>query len=444
MSFSDASAAGPVAAAEGAPTVIDVADVSKSFQIYERPEHRLWQALLRGRRQFYRDFLALDRVSLRVRKGEIIGIVGKNGSGKSTLLQIICGTLTPTHGSVSTQGRVAAILELGSGFNPEFTGRENVYFNGAILGLTARELDARYDAIVQFAEIGEFIDQPIKTYSTGMIVRLAFAVIAHVDADILVIDEALAVGDAFFVQKCMRFLRAFMRTGTILFVSHDTSAIVNLCQRALWLRDGRIEMDGTAREVTEAYLEEIAEAVAPPPADAVAGSQVVRATPPDRAPAVAEALSGRSFGKGGARVVSVSLGDDQGRAIHSVAGGETVTLRVMCRVEAGLEKPIVGFLVKDRLGQVLFGENTFERHKDEVLRATTGVEIDARFTFVMPILAPGDYTVAVAVADGTQAMHVQHHWVHDALAFRSVAPPEVTGLMGVPMQGVRLEIRWPS
>lgn len=444
MSSSDAAAAAPVPRAAGdAPTVIDVAGVTKSFQIYERPQHRLWQALLRGRRQFYRDFLALDGISLRVRKGEIVGIVGKNGSGKSTLLQIVCGTLTPTHGVVSTRGRVAAILELGSGFNPEFTGRENVYFNGAILGLTAREIDARYDAIVRFADIGEFIDQPIKTYSTGMIVRLAFAVIAHVDADILVIDEALAVGDAFFVQKCMRFLREFMQRGTILFVSHDTSAIVNLCQRALWLRDGRIAMDGTARDVTEAYLEEIAEAVAPP-TDAAAVTPIVQAPAPDRPPATAEALSGRSFGRGGARVLSVSLGDDQGRTIHSVAGGETVTLRVLCGVEAGLEKPIVGFLVKDRLGQVLFGENTYERYKGDVPRAATGAEIDARFTFVMPILASGEYTVAVAVADGTQAMHVQHHWVHDALVFRSVAPREVTGLVGVPMQGVRLEVQRPS
>ncbi len=440
MSSSDEATVVPVTGAAGeAPTVIDVAGVVKSFQIYERPEHRLWQALLRGRRQFYRDFLALDGVSLRVRKGEMIGIVGKNGSGKSTLLQIVCGTLTPTRGSVSTRGRVAAILELGSGFNPEFTGRENVYFNGAILGLTPRELDARYDAIVQFAEIGEFIDQPIKTYSTGMIVRLAFAVIAHVDADILVIDEALAVGDAFFVQKCMRFLREFMRTGTILFVSHDTSAIVNLCQRALWLRDGRIAMEGTAKEVTEAYLEEVAEALAPLPAPAAAS--VVSPTPSEVPHAAVEAVTGRSFGRGGARIVSVSLADERGRALHAIAGGETVTVRVTCRADTELEKPIVGFLVKDRLGQVIFGANTFESHKDEVLRAVKGGGIDAHFTFVMPILAPGGYTVAVAVADGTQAMHTQHHWVHDALTFRSAAPGESDGLIRVPMQAVQLEVR---
>ena len=198
-------------------------------------------------------------VSFDVRRGEVVGIIGRNGSGKSTLLQLVCGTLTPSAGQVVAKGRVAALLELGAGFNPEFTGRENVYLNGAIMGLTTAEIDARYARIVEFADIGDFLDQPLKTYSTGMVVRLAFAVIAHVDADVLVIDEALAVGDAFFVQKCMRFLREFMKRGTILFVSHDIGAIVNLCHRALWLHKGEVMLDGSPKDVTEAYLQHLAE-----------------------------------------------------------------------------------------------------------------------------------------------------------------------------------------
>ncbi|OYY58750.1 MAG: ABC transporter ATP-binding protein, partial [Polynucleobacter sp. 35-46-207] len=206
---------------------IKVQGLGKRYEIYDQPGDRLRQFLfprLRNlfrlsHKQYFREFWALTDISFEVKRGETVGIIGRNGSGKSTLLQIICGTLTPTTGSVQTNGRIAALLELGSGFNPEFTGRENVYLNASVLGLTKEETDARFDDIVAFADIGDFIDQPTKTYSSGMMVRLAFAVIAHVDADILVIDEALAVGDVFFTQKCMRFLRNFMKKGTILFVS---------------------------------------------------------------------------------------------------------------------------------------------------------------------------------------------------------------------------------
>src|SRR5262249_21598801 len=208
---------------------------------------------------YYREFWALRDVSFEVHKGETVGIIGRNGAGKSTLLQILCGTLHPNNGAVTVIGRVAALLELGSGFNPEFSGRENVYLNASVLGLSRNEVEDRFDDIAAFADIGDFIDRPVKTYSTGMLVRLAFAVAAHVDADILVIDEALAVGDAFFVQKCMRWLRAFMRRGTLLFVSHDAGSVVNLCDRAIWLHNGALVMDDSARLVTETYLQSLAE-----------------------------------------------------------------------------------------------------------------------------------------------------------------------------------------
>ena len=191
--------------------IIKVDGVHKYYQVYDKPNDRLKQFVvprlkrLLGRQPtgYFKEFKALHNVSFEVKKGETVGIIGRNGSGKSTLLQMICGTLTPTQGQIETHGRIAALLELGSGFNPEFTGRENVYMNATVLGLTTEEVDERFDSIVAFADIGDFIDQPTKTYSSGMVVRLAFAVIAHVDADILVIDEALSVGDAFFVQKCM-------------------------------------------------------------------------------------------------------------------------------------------------------------------------------------------------------------------------------------------------
>ena len=213
---------------------IRVQNITKTYQIYDKPQDRLKQSLWRGRKQFYREFKALDDVSFEVKKGETVGIIGRNGSGKSTLLQIICGTLAPTSGTVEVNGRVAALLELGAGFNPEFTGKENVYMNASILGLSKEEIDAKYDDIVAFADIGDFIEQPVKTYSSGMYVRLAFAVIAHVDADILVIDEALAVGDVFFTQKCMRFIEQYQENGgAILFVSHDMATVTKLCQSVL-------------------------------------------------------------------------------------------------------------------------------------------------------------------------------------------------------------------
>ena len=226
-------------------------DVSKVFEIYDRPVHRLLQMLCRGRRKFYRSFEALHHIDLTIRKGECVGIVGRNGAGKSTLLQIIAGTLAPTTGSVRTCGRVAALLELGSGFNPEFTGRENVFLNAAILGLSDAEIQARYDDIVAFADIGDFIDQPVRNYSSGMVMRLAFAVIAHVDADILIVDEALSVGDAYFTQKCMRFLRQFIATKTLFFVSHDVAAINGLCTHAIFLERGRIKSAGDPKQITE-------------------------------------------------------------------------------------------------------------------------------------------------------------------------------------------------
>ena len=234
---------------------IEVSGLGKSYQIYDRPSDRLKQMLVRGRRRYFKEFWALEEVSFQIKKGETVGIIGRNGSGKSTLLQMICGTLNPSAGQVKVNGRVAALLELGAGFNPEFTGVENIYMAASLYGLSKSEVDQRFAAIVAFADIGNHIEHPVKTYSSGMYVRLAFAVIAHVDADILVVDEALAVGDAVFTQKCMRFIRKFKEKGTLLFVSHDMGSVLNLCERALWLHRGKIRQLGTAKDIAEAYLQ---------------------------------------------------------------------------------------------------------------------------------------------------------------------------------------------
>jgi lipopolysaccharide transport system ATP-binding protein len=435
---------------------IKVDNLSKCYQIYDRPRDRLFQMLMRGYRQYYREFWALKDVSFEIKKGETVGIIGRNGSGKSTLLQMVCGTLSPTSGSIQTYGRIAALLELGSGFNPEFTGRENVYMNASVLGLSHEEIDARFNDIASFADIGDFIEQPVKTYSSGMMVRLAFAVIAHVDADILVIDEALSVGDAFFTQKCMRFLRRFMENGTVLFVSHDTGAVINLCQKAIWLESGIAKSQGEPKEIAQLYLAEIYESQQGKSAltiDKSLDHNNILATPQLRDMRLDYINSTKyrndielfkfnpdsaGFGKGGGSITSVQFLDDTGRALAWVVGGEEITLKISCTANIDLFNPIIGFFVKDRLGQTLFGDNTYNFSQQVPLFIPLGEAFEAIFKFVMPILPMGDYSMTVALAEGTQQDHVQHHWIYEALLLKSHSSSVSTGLVGVPMRDIRM------
>src|ERR1700693_5732057 len=234
---------------------IEFKGVSKSYSIYDSPGDRLKELITPRRYQFHRDFWALRAISFDIRPGETFCIVGENGSGKSTLLQMVAGILLPTSGTVAVSGRVAALLELGSGFNPEFSGRDNVYLNGSILGLSTRQIDQKFKAIEDFAEIGDFIHQPVKTYSSGMVVRLAFAVAINVDPEILLVDEALAVGDIYFRQRCMRKVHELRARGvTILFVSHPTGAVKAIGDRAMWLDRGHMMDLGDPEPVISKYL----------------------------------------------------------------------------------------------------------------------------------------------------------------------------------------------
>lgn len=444
--------------------VIEVTSLSKRYQIYDRPGDRLKQFLLprlarsTGRRpgQYFREFCALDDVSFVVRRGETVGIIGRNGSGKSTLLQMVSGTLSPTSGSIQVRGKVAALLELGSGFNPEFTGRENVFMNASLLGLTTRQTEERFERIAAFADIGEHIDQPVKTYSSGMLVRLAFAVIAHVDAEILIIDEALAVGDAFFTQKCMRFLRGFMATGTVLFVSHDTAAVRDLCNRAIWLEKGRMMAEGAPKEISERYLEAYYEAYQGK-AEATSRGRDRRSGASasgwrdQRASLVNQSNlrndlrvfefdpEATSFGQGDARIHDVRLVDGDGHGLSWIVGGEAVALRVVVEALAPIRSPIVGFYFKDQRGQTLFGDNTYLRYRDEAIRFGAGEFFRVDFAFTMPLLPHGPYSIQVAVATGTQEDHVQQHWIHDALMIQSVSTSASTGLVGIPMDDITLQ-----
>lgn len=437
---------------------IRVSNLSKCYQIYEAPRDRLKQFVMprvrrvlgKPNKQYFREFWALKDVSFDIKRGETVGIIGRNGSGKSTLLQMICGTLTPSSGSIKTNGRIAALLELGSGFNPEFTGRENVFMNASVLGLTNEEIDGRFDEIVAFADIGDFLEQPVKTYSSGMMVRLAFAVIAHVDADILVVDEALAVGDAVFTQKCMRFMRKFMDQGTVLFVSHDSGSVLNLCRSAIWLNKGQVRQTGDTKGVVDGYMQFVHQEIC---GQEVILSKINPTINDTQESNVEEVLidmtmsatytsqldesSGWETGK--AKILSVILLDNDGKEMTILSGGESVNLEISAIAIEGIYSPILGWLVKDRLGQSLFGENTYS-YVNPPLQLNPGERIKANFIFHLPYLPNGDYTITVSFAEGDIHNHTQHHWLHDALLLKVASDRVRYGLVGIPFNSVSLRI----
>lgn len=469
--------------------VISAKHVSKCYPIYGQPRDRLKQYMLpplrrmfgAAEKQYFKEFWALNDITFDIKRGDTVGIIGRNGAGKSTLLQVLCGTLNPTSGDYFSKGRVAALLELGSGFNPEFSGRENVYLNASILGLTRQQIDERFDSIAAFADIGDFIEQPVKTYSSGMYVRLAFAVIAHVDADILVVDEALAVGDAIFTQKCMRYIRSFQETGTLLFVSHDISSVQNLCQSALWLDGGRVRMQGTSKTVSEAYLQftlqqlygpdvalqeqqsvedaaesQSSELATPEPVE-IAGVATVVSEPQMAnegvlksraaldygvdAQIVNNLFAAKGFFTGDAEITDVSVKNLSPGAVPGVIRGwDRLQLTVRARTKVELVRPIIGFLVRDRLGQDLLGENTLVTTAATPVSAKPGQELVATFECVLPMLRDGDYTVMCSIADGDLYKHVQHHWMHDTLLLHVHNSHVQYGLVGVPFTKIALNI----
>lgn len=446
--------------------VIEVCNLTKNYETYKNPRDRLKQLIFPSVRKFFglktkkygETFNALDDISFNVRQGETFGIIGRNGSGKSTLLQILCGTLNPSSGKVLVKGKVAALLELGAGFNPEFTGRENVYMCGRLYGLSTRQIDERYQKIIAFADIGEFVDKPVKTYSSGMYVRLAFAVIAHVDADILVIDEALSVGDAYFVQKCMRFLRQFMEKGTLLFVSHDISAVSNLCSSALWLDKGQRKELGEPKEIIKKYLEglvkqsqdtDAAKKIAAPVKAVNEQTDIIdmrenfvnNSTLRNDIQIIPNTEIPESYGAGNARIISCTLEHEQtGQPLSYVVGGEMVSLKIEAQSLDDLESIILGFDLKNRLGQTVFGDNTFLTYRADPQNATAAQTITARFDFRMPVMPVGDYAITVAIATGSQDSHVQQHWVHDALILRAQTSRVCFGVVGVPMKNIAITI----
>lgn len=433
---------------------IHVSSLSKQYQLYDQPQDR-FKAMFMPRlrnllgldsKAYSRIISALQPLSFVLKRGTTLGIIGTNGSGKSTLLQLICGTLTPSTGEVAVKGRVAALLELGTGFNLEFTGRENVYLNASILGLTDQEIKDRIDQIIAFADIGEFIDQPVKTYSSGMYVRLAFAIIAHVDADILVIDEALAVGDSIFTQKCMRFIREFQKRGTLLFVSHDTASIQNLCDECLWLNNGQMMALGDAKTVTEQYLKFSLQAIYGEEAKLSSSAEI----DPNEKPAAidynakvkvqAQLDQSRGWETGEGEVLDVELKSATDEKLAVFVGGERVRLSILAKAKKPIQAPILGFLLKDRLGQILLGENTLQQTKLTPINLAAEQLVRAEFDFTLPMLPNGDYAISASFADGSLEENIQHHFLHEALILKVSSSKVRWGLVGVRFDAVRIEV----
>lgn len=386
-----------------------VDNVSKQYRTYARPGDRLKESLTRGRWRRHQEFWALQNISFELEQSAIVGIVGPNGCGKSTLLQIIAGTLEPTHGQVWHEGRIAALLELGAGFDPEFSGVENVYLNASLLGLSRRETDALFPRIERFAEIGDFLYQPVKTYSSGMYVRLAFAIAASVEPDILIVDEALAVGDAVFQHRCLRRIKELHERGTtVLFVSHDAAAVRALCSRAILMKAGRIVTDGRPADVLNRYQKIIMEREEAYLADAAALNETA---------GTEEQLAPVRFtyrhGDRRAEIVGAELTDATGRRVEIVETGEPLTLRMLVRFHADIEEPVIGFLIKNRHGIHSYGTNTKEQQTDLGL-VRKGSEIEAVFSFNCS-LGFDQYSISLAVHSSSGE---SFDWLDGALFLR--------------------------
>ena len=381
--------------------------------MYRRPADRILE-LLPFHRRAHADFWALSNVSLAVERGEIFGVVGPNGSGKSTLLEIVSGILRPTRGRAVTSGRVAALLELGAGFNPEFTGRENVFLNGEIMGLARAEIERAFPRIAAFAEIGDFIDRPVKEYSSGMYVRLAFATAIHVEPEILVVDEALAVGDAMFASRCVQKLEEMKQRGvTVLFVSHDLGLVKRLANRAMLLVNGRVEAEGSPNDVVNRYV----------------GLVVERRKRPPEGDGEARLASSFRHGDGASEILKVELLNGAGERVTAVATGEPVTVRMTARFRQDVADPIVGVLIRNRLGIDVFGTNTRVEQK-ELGRFCAGEQIEVDFRFEC-LLAQQEYTITAATQhwDGSS-----QDWLDDVLTFQVVDAKGAAGVASLPTE----------
>src|SRR5690606_1673290 len=370
--------------------MIDVKNLEKSFKLYQKPSDRLKEILLR--RPFHTRHHALQGVSFRVEDGETLGIIGRNGAGKSTLLKILNGVLLPDAGSLHSSGKVTGLLELGTGFDMSMSGANNIRTNGLLIGMSEAELDARRDDIIGFSELGKFINEPLRTYSSGMVMRLAFAIAIHADPDIFLVDEALSVGDGHFQQKCMRRIRDFRANGgSIIFVSHDLNAVKMLCDRVIVLSDGQVLVDGEPEFAANTYYQLLG-------GDENLGSS---------------AIIERGYGNFQVSIVDVHVEGVDSRC-EVLSGGEGMSLTINIKAEVDIAELTVGLTIRDRFGQDIFGTNSY--FMDFPLAMEAGATICVNYRMAM-ILAPGKYTISIALHDGPEHTRNCYHWWDNASQF---------------------------
>ena len=428
---------------------VEIESVGKCYKIYKKPKDKLKEIVLPWKNRYYEEFWALKDINVEIKKGEQLSIIGRNGSGKSTLLQLICGTIEASEGIIQKQGKIAALLELGSGFNPEFTGIENIYLNAAIFGISKKQIEQKLDSILGFADIGEFVHQKVKTYSSGMQVRLAFAVIAHLDAEIMICDEALAVGDAVFTQKCMRFINNFKATGTLIFVSHDMASVAAITEKCLWLKNGRIEYLGNTKKAIQKYdrycqeqggyikknylkeeikepkrikqhklenqeLVEVQEAIN-------YSNKILKGISETKVLARMEQTHKDGHFDGLANIKQVYLITEQAKSTKSLKGGMEISLMINGEVNTDLENLFWGYQVMNSKGQIIFAQNTLVEKKKIKRKLHATEEFNIQFQFIWPWLAAGTYTITVAISSGTWDNHTNHHWINEALVFEQLA-----------------------
>jgi ABC-type polysaccharide/polyol phosphate transport system ATPase subunit len=411
---------------------VELHSVSKSYAVYHSAGDHLKELIALGRRQFHRDFWALHDVSFTVRRGEVFCVIGENGAGKSTLLQLIAGIMPPTSGSVTASGRVSALLELGSGFNPEFTGRDNVYLSAAISRLTTREIDAKFPQIEDFAEIGDFMHRPVKTYSSGMVVRLAFAVAIHTDPEILLVDEALSVGDAYFRQRCMRKVHELRAKGvTIVFVSHSMADVKAVGDRALWLERGRVRQLGDPDSVIESYLDAMALK------DAAYERSGHRTPTKGRQAPRPELVEGvpnvdHRFGDRRAAVIGIAVLDPQGRPATLLQPLTRAVVRISARAKDQLARPVVGFTLRNHLGIDFAATNT-SRERVQLPAMQPGDTCTVDFCLDLPELYPGFFSFSAAIADGTFEPEAACDWIDNAVTVQmSAGENQIYGYVHLP------------
>lgn len=416
-------------------SVVEFRNVSKSYPIYSSPSARLKELACLNRFSFHRDFWALRDISFQIDAGETFCIIGENGSGKSTLLQMIAGILQPSGGAVSVNGRVAALLELGSGFNPEFTGRDNVYLNAAILGFSRGDMDEKFRQIEEFAEIGDFINQPVKTYSSGMSVRLAFSVAIHVEPEILIVDEALAVGDVYFRQRCMRKVHELRAQGiTVLFVSHDTGDVKAIADRVMWIDSGRMRQLGDPESVVTNYLAAMVEKDSKYLNHKHATSSSSRRSRTAQAPEIVEHIPNidRRFGDGRAHIIGIAILDAQGRKTYSLEPDSAIIVRISVRAAEDIALPVVGFMLRNHMGLDFAGTNT-AREDFELPSMIAGDVYTVDFHLHLPQLYPSSFSFSPAIADGTLLSYTICDWIDNAIALQmSVTDQPIYGYLHLP------------